>query len=804
MTGLAWELRRAARTLGHARGFTAIAALALGLGIGANSAIFSVLDAVMIRPLPYPDADRLVAVWEDASYISFPHNTPAPGNFADWAKQNTVFSGMAAMRFASGNLSGADGPPEVLLGRRVTANFFGVLGVKPELGRAFTEQEDRESARVAIISHSLWQRRFAGERTVLGRLLVLDGESRTVIGVMPRQFRFPTGREDYWTPVSFTPKDLANRGQHYLTVVARLKPGVSVAQAGAEMSAIARRLEQDHPESNRRLGAVVVPLREEMTGKTGAGLTILLGASTIVLLIACSNIANLMLARGWARRREYAVRSALGAGRWQLMRPLVAEALLCSAAGAGLALALAWAASRTLAVVVPEALAGSGGVGVNGRVLGFTALAAVATTMLSGLAPALAAGRTAGSGGDLKLGTRSTAHGGWWRSVLVVAEVSLAMVLLVAAGLMVETLARLHALDMGFKPDHLLTLITPFGGPGYKDDVVRRAYFEGVLERVRPIAGVEGAGFSSNLPFTSAGNTNSFRIEGRPEPSPGNAQDALYREVTAGYLETMKARLLAGRFIEARDTAEAPGAVVISAAFARAYFPDGALGHRMTLGSSSPEAKRWTVVGVVDDMRERGYTRDVKPAVYVPALQAEEPEPFYLAVRTAGDPMAALNAVRRAVWAVDPQVPVSYVHTMEDLLDLDIADRRRQMTVLGVFAGLAVLLAGIGIYGVLAFAVTQRTREIGVRVAVGATRAQVVSMVGRQGGALLAAGVVMGTLLALGATRVMASQVYGVETSDPAIYGAVAAGLVLVGMAACLMPAWRASRIDPVIALRDE
>ncbi len=796
------DLRFGARLFLRNPGLTATAVLTLALGIGANTAVFSALDAVLIRPMPYRDSERLVMIWEDASFVGFPRNTPAPGNYAEWAKRNTVFTGMAALRSRRANLTGF-GSPEVVAGRGVTANLFEVLGVTPLLGRVFTEDEDRRRVHVVVISHGLWQRRFAGEPSAVGRDILMNGEKTTVIGVMPRGFSFPRGREEYWAPAGFTPEDLANRGGHFLNVVARLKPGVTLERARSEMDAIARRLQREFPATNRSVGAVVVPLREELTGETGTALPVLLAAAGFVLLIACTNVASLMLARGWARQREIAVRSALGAGRGRLIRQMLTEALLFAAAGAGLGLLIARWSLSLLKGIIPLALSNWVEISLNGRVLAFTAAIAVATAVLFGLAPALQAGRIAVSE-RLKQGGRSVAGGGLaWRA-LVSAEVGLALVLLVGAALMVRTLMRFRALDLGFRAENLITMQTPLTGTKYASDERRRAFFDRVCERTRAIPGVVSAGFASNLPFTSIGNTRSFRIEGLPEPPPGNSQDALYREVTPDYLATMRVRLRQGRLPGSSDGAESAPVAVINETFARAYFAGTPLGHRLTFGSPRPGMKWYTIVGVVEDLRERGFRPEAKPAVYVSVNQVEDPEAFMLVVRAAGNPTNLLNDIRRAIWSVDPEQPVTQVRSMEEILDLDVAGRRQQMAVLATFAGIALALAAIGIYGVLSFAVTQRTREIGLRMALGATRAEVIGMVAGQGLKLALAGAAAGTVTALLSMRALASFLYGVTPTDAATYALMAALLLAVSIVACVAPARRAARIDPITALRDE
>jgi putative ABC transport system permease protein len=802
MHALLADLRYGLRLLRQAPAFGAIAMLALALGIGANTAIFSNVHDLLLRPLPYTDPDRLVMVWEDASFASFPKNTPAPANYFDWKDQNSVFTDIAATRGNAANLT-ADGPPEQVVGRAVTPNFFSVLGVAPVLGRTFTEEEDRAATPLVLISYRLWQRRYAGDPSVVGRTMLMNGNRYSIVGVMPRDFVFRNREHDYWIPASFPPSARQNRGSHFLNVVARLKPGVSLARSREEMSAIARRLEQQYPENNQHVGAVVVPLREELLGNTRTALLVLMSAAGCVLLIACANLASLLLARAVARRREMAVRAALGAGRGRLVRQMVTEGVMLSFFGGVLGLGVAMGGMQLLATFSPIGFVTGSGAHLDATLLLFTLGLSLLTGLLFSAVPAFQVAasslndalRQGGRGGT---GGRGSAT----RDGLVVLEVAAALVLLVGAGLMLRTLARLHAIEIGFRPDHLLTLRTTLPAAKYRGRQL--AFFDRVVDGVRALPGVEDAAYASQLPFLSAGNTQSYRVEGRQLP-PGEPGDALLRVATNDYLKTLGVRLVEGRVPDARDGSAAPPVIIVNETLARKFWPhETALGHRVTLSSNPPVWR--TIVGVVKDVHERGYELEMKPGVYIPFAQIQDTwaQPESLLVRVKGDPSAITGAVRRVIAAVDPEQPVAAVRTMDDIIELDVADRRQQMTLLGAFAGLALLLASIGLYGVLSYAVTQRAREIGVRMALGATGSQVVRMVVARGLALTAVGLALGVIGALAATRSMKTMLYGVEATDPATFVGVAALLCGIAALACWLPARRASRVDPISVLRIE
>jgi putative ABC transport system permease protein len=797
------DLRYGARLLRQSPVFGSVAVLALALGIGANTAIFSSVRGLLLRALPYHDPDRLVLVWEDVTFAGFPKNTPAPGNFFDWKAQNSVFTGMAATRGGIANLT-ADGAQEQVLGRRVTANFFDVLGVQPMLGRTFTEEEDRTNPNLVILSYGLWQRRYAGDPEIVNRPILMNGIKCTVLGVMPREFLFRDREVDYWSPIHFTPEEASDHGSHYLNVVARLKAGVPLERAREEMTAIAKRLAEKYP-SNRGVGAVVAPIREELLGRIRTGLMVLMGAAGCVLLIACANLASLLLARAVAREREMAVRAALGAGRGRLITQMVTEGLLLSLIGGVLGLAVARGGMTLLAKLVPLGFAATTDTRLDAGLLLFTMGLSLATGMLFSIVPAMQISRTSlgdglRQGGRAGMGRRRAGT----RDALVVLEVAAALVLLVGAGLMLKTMARLRAIDIGFRADHLLTLRTTLPRELYRDPARRLDFYDRVVAGVVALPGVESAGYNSVLPFLSPGNTQNYRVEGQ-ELRPGEPADALLRVGTADYLKTLGVRMIEGRMPDSRDTANALPVIVVNQTLAKRFWPhESALGHRVTMSGRTPVWR--TIIGVVKDIRERGYELEMKPGVYIPYAQFTDTwaVPESLIVRTKGDPAALVGAVRRVIGSVDPEQPIVAVRTMDEILDRTVEDRTQQMNLLGSFAALALLLASIGLYGVLSYAVTQRRREIGLRMALGANARTVVAMVVGRGLILAAAGLAIGSVLAAAGTRAMTTMLYGIEGLDPSTFAEVSALLAGIAVLASWIPARRAARVDPIVVLRDE
>jgi predicted permease len=802
LANLRYTLRQVLRN----PGFFAVAVAALALGIGANTAIFSAVEAVLLRPLPYAQPDRLVMVWEDASYIGFALNTPAPANYLDWKAQNKVFTDMAATRHTGAALTG-DGVPEQLSGRKTTPNFFDVLGVQPVLGQPFTAEEDQTNAKVAVISYGVWQRRYGGDASIIGRGIMLDGIKTRVVGVMPRNFFFHNRDVDYWIPMAFTPEGWARRQSHFLTVVARLKPSVTLQLAQKDMERVAAQLQRQYPE-NAQLGATVVAIQKDFEGDARSGLWVLQVASVFVLLIACSNLANLLLARSTARRREIAVRIALGATRGQIAGQLLTESLLLSIAGGALGLAIGQTCWNVFDGLVP-AQVGESGFQFNWRMVLFTAGISIAAGVLFGCAPALRAAavplketlKEGGRTGESRAGLRL-------RDGLVVGQFALAFALLVGAGLMIQTIWNLRKQDLGFRADHLLTMGIVLPDTKYNSDEKNRGFRRAVVENVRGLPGVKAAGFASDAPFMTEGDTEGYTVEGEPRLPPGQYNDALYREVTPGYLETVGATVLDGRLLQDSDRAGGLRVVVVNEFLARRHWPGkSAVGKRIRFGDNEDETKNpwWTVAGVVRDIRERGLLFDMKPAIYVPITQMEKPDnSATLVVRTGSDPSSVFKSVEGAVWSVDPQQPVTRVRTMEQMIEENVADRTRPMVLLGVFAGLALVLACLGVYGVLAYAVAQRTREIGVRMALGAKPVDVTRMILERGMKLSAMGLVVGAALAAALGALLQTLLFGVTPMAPGIYAGTAAALVLVAMLACVIPAQRAARVDPAVALRNE
>jgi predicted permease len=783
------NLRYTFRQITNHPGFFALAVAALALGIGANTAIFSAVEAVLLTPLPYSQPEQLVVVWEDASYIGFPSNTPAPANYLDWQTRNRVFTDMLATRFDTASLTG-DGQPEQLSGKKVTPNFFDVLGMQPVVGRPFTAEEDKSQTRVVVLSYNLWRRRFGGDESIIGRSIQMNGVETKVLGVMPKDFFFGDRKNsDYWVPMAFTPEQWARRQTHFLTVVARLKPGVTAQQAQKDMERVAVDLQKQYPESNAKVGAVVVPIQKEYAGDARSGLLVLQVASLFVLLIACSNLANLLLARSTGRRREMAVRLAMGASRWQIASQLLTESLVLSVAGGMLGLWVGQLCWSVFGQLVPEQ-AGAG-FAVNGHLLVFTAGISIAAGMLFGFAPALRA--SGESRGGLRL-----------RDTLVVGQFALAFALLVCAGLMIQTIWNLRKQELGFRADHLLTMGVPLPEKKYDTDEKVRGFFRAVVEEVRALPGVQGAGFGSDAPFMTIGDTEGYVVEGEPPLPKGEYNDALYREVTPGYLEILGAQVNEGRLLEESDHEGGALVLVVNEFLAKRHWPGkSAVGKRIRFGDE--KEPWWTVAGVVRDIRERGLLYEMKPAVYVPVTQVKKPGGYsMLVVRTSNDPASTIKMVEGAVWSVDPQQPVTYVRTMDQMIETDVADRTRPMILLGVFAALALVLACIGVYGVLAYAVAQRTREIGVRMALGAKPMDVTRMILRRGMQLSAIGLLAGGALAAGLAVLLRTLLFGVTLVAPGIYAVTAAALVLVAMVACVIPAERASRVDPAVALRNE
>jgi predicted permease len=801
------DLRYAIRLLRKTPVFTVAAIGTLALGIGANTTIFSLVQTMLLQPLPYQNPDEVVVVWEDRTAAGFPFNTPAPANYHDWRAMNQSFTDMAATAFGFANLTG-DGAPEVVLGRRVTANFFDVLGVRPVLGRTFTPVDDTSGARIVVISHALWQRRYGGDPGIVGRTISMSVErvgdvKHEVIGVAPPSFVFLSRDIDYWVPIQFSPEEAAQRGNHYLNVVARLKPGVTPDVADSDMDSIAKRLSEQYPETNRDFGAAtIVPIREEILGSTRVQVIALMTAAAAIVLIACANLASLLLARASVRRGEYAVRISLGASRGRLARQVLVEALCLSVAGGVLGLAIPLVTTAFVERIVPIGLQAFTVSLMDWHLLAFAGALSIATGLLFSLGPAIQSAHVS-TADVLQQHARGNAGGRSrsFRDGLVVVQVAATLVLLVAAGLMLRTLANLDAVERGFDANNLLTMQLPLM-PKYSDPLMRPPFYERITTGVRALPGVRGVALASTLPFQSAGNTRFFSIEGRERPA-GTDSDVLFRIGTADYLETLGVMLIEGRLLDGRDGADAPRALVVNETFVHQYVPgQSPLGLQIRF---SPGEPLFTIVGVVKDVLERGYQRQAKPGVYV--TQAQGPRFFptvNLIVRVDGDPLGYAAAVQRIVRTVDPDQPVRLIRPMTEVIALTVGDRRQQTTLLAVFGALALVIASLGLYGLLAQTVSARGREIGIRMALGATWRNVMRMVMSRGIVLTGVGVVIGGVLAWSVTRGMETLLYGVSAADPLTFVLVAGLLAVVSAAACAIPAIRAARVDPMLVLRDQ
>jgi predicted permease len=796
------DLRQAARSLRRSPGFALTAIPLVALGIGANTAAFSVADFVLLRPLPYADSGRLVQVSE--SVPGYRVLEPSPANYRDWHRLATCFSSMGAATSGAVNMVG-QGDPQRVQGAWLTADLFSTLGVRPLLGRLFTAAEDRAGmAGTLVLSYPLWQAEFGGDRRVLGRRLLLDGEPFEVIGVMPRGFSYPNREARMWMPMRFTADAFQDRNNYYLDVVARLRPGVSLGRARAEMTVVAAQLERQYPKENAHAGAVVNLLRDDISDSSRLLVLALCGAALCVLLIACANLANLLLARALARQQELDVRAALGAGREQLVRQLATESLALAFLGGLLGVAAAHAALPLFTRLVPSALPIAGAPAIDLRVLAFAALLTAVTGFAFGMLPAWRAGRAAGFAG-LRQGARTGGgRRGRLRGALVVAEVTVSVVLLVSSGLLLRALWRLRDVDPGFRAAGVVTLRTELPMPAYAATARRTAFYARVLAGARSLPGVAGAAYTTAVPMAWRGGIWQVRVAGRPIDAAGG-DEAILRFATPGLFATLAIPILRGRDIREADTTAAPFVAIVSDSFARRYWPDQEpLGRHFRFAFHDR-----TVAGVVGDVRARGVERTSEPQVYIPYQQAPDAELTYyapkdLAVRTASDPLALLPALRRIVRDADPQQAIDSQRTLAEVVADETAPRAVQLRALVAFAAVAFLLAAIGIHGLLAFAVSQRAGEIGVRMALGARASDILSMVATQGALLGLAGVVPGLALAYAAARAMAAILAGVAPGDWRTYAAAVGLCLLMTATGSLLPAQRAAHIDPAIVIRRE
>ena len=809
MEELFQDVRYGLRMLRKSPGFTAVGLLTLALGIGANTAIFSVVYGVLLRPLPYKDAGGLVVLNETtpkvgAVSVSYP-------NFLDWRSGNRSFSQMAAVANVSFNLAGVD-QPENIMGEAVSSNFLSMLGVRPILGRDFDASEEKAgTAPVVLLSYQLWQSHLGGGPSVLGRTIHLDGKSFTIIGVLPPDF-VSIDKTDVMVPIGVWltgNSDANNRGDRGdMAAIGRLGPGVSFAQAQAEMQAIAARLAAAYPGPNDQFSAALRPIREVFVGEIRPAILILFGAVLFVLLIACANVANLFLMRGAARTREIALRIALGATRGRIVRQMLAESFVLAFFGGLLGVAVSIAGIRGLARLIPMYGMAGEAVNVNGAVLLFAAAAVVLSSFMFGLVPAMQLTKPEVQS-ELKEGGRAVSAGAGQnrlRSLLAVGEISVALILLVGAGLMMKSLYRLLAVDPGFKTDRILTMEMQLRTAQYAKDPAILNFWQQVLDRVRALPGVEAAALGTVVPLTNSHSRSDITIEGMALPKPGSFPHPDHHSVSPGYLRALGVPLLRGREFTDADQQNAPLVGMINSAVARQFFPNqDVLGKRFMFGHPSAEhPPKWiTIVGLAADTKLYGLANPARLEVYVPFRQSVSSD-MNLIVKSAADPAALTSAIRGAIASIDKDQPIFAIATMQELVNSSVSTRRITLILLGLFSALALVLAAIGIYGVISYSVAQRTHEIGIRMALGADHGGVLRMILAQGVKIAGAGVVIGLGASFGLTRLMTNLLFSVRAADPLTFAAVAIVLVLVAMLACYIPARRALRVDPIIALRYE
>jgi putative ABC transport system permease protein len=797
------------RLLRNNLGFTLVAVLTLAMGIGLNAAVFSAVYAVLINSLPYPHPDRLVMVWERVHLPTYnsERNDPTPGDFADWKGASTVFQDMAAIRYRSFSLTGA-GEPQQVEGEAVSSSLFSVVQVKPELGRTFTAEEDRVGAKVVVMGHELWASRFGSDPAIVGKAILLDDEGYTVIGIMPPGFHFPDPDDRLWVPISFSTAELANRGSHYLRIVGRLQPGVTLAQADAQLQAIAARMTALYPQTNTGETVNLVSLRDQVVGAVQKTLLVLLGAVGLVLLITCVNLANMLLARASARRREMAIRTALGASPARIARQVVTESVLLAGLGGTLGLVLAAEVAGGLRLLNPSSVPRANEIVIQWPVFLFTAIVSLLTGILFGIAPALACARSnvqdAMRRSLRERGSNSRLSA---RNLLVVAQTALGVMVIVGAGLLLRSFMRLQQTPLGFQPQQLLTLRVIPRGEKYQLSQQRTAFYQQVMERIEALPGVRSAAAVSFIPLTFAGGSKGFTVEGREAAQPGQLPMADYDVVTPGYFRTLQTPLLAGRDFTWSDTPQSQAAILINQSMARRYW-----GHQDPIGRRIKECRAeqscpWlTVIGIVGDMREYDVPRTPRPTVYFPATQFASPRGVLRdwVIRTSGDPLNVAQSVREAIRSVDATLPVSRVQTMEQVRSASIMPQQFSLVLFGSFALLALLLAAVGIYGVVSYAVSRSTHEIGVRMALGANARAVLAMVLGNALRLALAGIAIGVLAALAASQVMSALLFGVSAADPLTFVGVALLVAAVTLTASYIPARRAARVDPLVALRYE
>lgn len=800
------DIRYGLRMLAKNPGFTAVAIITLALGIGANVSIFALVNTVLLRALPYKDADRLVTVWGYNRARGYPTDLVSPLDFRDWQTQSHSFEGMGASTDVTYTLTGL-GEPTLVIAYSFSADYFQTLGVTPLLGRTFLPEEEQAGKNhVAVLSYSFWQGRFGGNRDVVGKTITLDGEPYSVVGVMPDGFKYPAFTE-LWTPYTVLPEAANDRSYRYLRIIARLKPGVTLKQAQAEMNAIASRLAVEYPKTNKDEDATnLISLRQTISGDVRPALLVLLCAVGLVLIIACANVANLLLARAANRQREVAVRFALGADRWRLVRQFLTESLLLSLAGGGFGLVLASWCANTMVQMFPPTIFNLSvphldRINIDGWVLGFAFLASIVTSLAFGLAPALQA--CSDPNEALKEGGRGLLagmQGRRFRNALVVAEVALSLILLTAAGLTLRTFVYLLKGNLGFSADHVLTLRVLPPSNRYKTDDQLIAFSDQLLEGIQSLAGIEAAGTVTFLPLSGWYGERGVSLQSQSTPE-NRRPMAMWSSITPDYLRTFEIPLLKGRAFTNQDRQGAPRVAIVSKSLAAQLAPNSdPIGQRMDVDGVQGPVE---IVGVVGDVHQLGMTSDMASELYLPFSQHPAPV-LCFAIRTVGDPSSVTKSVERAIWSVDKDQAVGFVMSMDRLAFESLAPQRVIMIILGVFGGMALLMAALGLYGVISTSVARRTQEFGVRMALGARAADVLGLVMKQGIGLVLIGVVIGLAGALGLMRFLAALLYGVRPVDPLTLAVVAFAMIGVALLACYIPARRATRVDPMVALRYE
>ena len=806
MDSLLRDLKFSARSLLKRPALTIIAVVTLAIGIGANSAIFSTINALLLKPLPFPDPERIVALWDKVPSRGVERNEVAVANYLDWNAQNKSFEQLGMYRWWSTNLTGSDSPERVQ-GFMVTPNFIEIVGVKPMLGRGFSAEENQPGKdSVALLTYSLWQRRFGADPNIVNKTISTNGITRTVIGVMPPDFNYPKGAEIY-APLAITPELARSRGNHAYLGIGRLRPGVSIQGAQAEFDNIAAQLEKQYPETNTGRGVVIYHILEDTVRMYSTALWVMMAAVGFVLLIGCANVANLMLARASGRQREIALRAALGASRFRIVRQLLTESVLLGLLGGALGILVAyWGVDAIRAGNPGEAARFAPGwnhLGLNTPVLVFTMALSILSGVLFGLAPAWQLSKP-DLNRALKEGSRQASSGSHrLRGLLVISEVALSLMLLVSAGLLIRSFLQLVKADPGFNSENLLTMNLVLPAANYKEGPQRAAFYADLLRRVEALPGVESVAAVNHLPLGGSNSSTGFLVEGIPAPPPGQEFLGRYRVCTPNYFKTMGIAVLKGRAFTDQDKAGAPPVIIVNETLARKYWPDSEpVGKRMRYTGPLDQNPWMQVVGVVRDVKH-DMTLPITEDFYVPHAQ-DSWQSMVLVAKTKVEPASMAAPIRQQVWAIDKNQPVFAVHTMREVRAISLALYSFSSVMLSIFAGLALLLAAIGIYGVMSYAVTQRTQEIGIRMALGARVRDVLKLVVRNGMSLAVIGVLVGLAGAYALTRLLASLLVGVTPTDVMTFSIVTFGLLVVALLACYIPARRATKVDPLVALRYE